>query len=149
MLEFNERVYMEKGGLFIDMFNRDFSMVSPYRGQNANMHMCEALIAVYEYTREDKYLVQAHKIAWRLTRSKELFVAEGVVCEHFHSDWTVDHEKNKHADVNGEEHIFRPYGSQPGHSMEWAKLLLLLDRYSREGGVQSEEEGWMVDPASY
>ena len=36
--------------------------------------------------------------------------------------------RRQDVDPTSEEYIFRPYGFQPGHSVEWAKLLLLLER---------------------
>jgi mannose/cellobiose epimerase-like protein (N-acyl-D-glucosamine 2-epimerase family) len=35
--------------------------------------------------------------------------------------------------------LFRPWGFQPGHQTEWAKLLLILDRHV--------QEGWLVTTA--
>ena len=43
--------------------------------------------------------------------------------EHFHADWSVDWDYNRHDRSN----IFRPWGYQIGHQTEWAKLLLQLD----------------------
>ena len=37
----------------------DWTQESSYRGQNANMHACEALIAAFEATNEQKYLDRA------------------------------------------------------------------------------------------
>ena len=51
--------------------------------------------------------------------------AEGWVWEHFHADWSVDWDYNRHDRSN----IFRPWGYQIGHQTEWAKLLLILDRH--------------------
>jgi len=87
-LFFVEDTYFEpKVGLYIDSFNRDFSIRNEYRGQNANMHMCEAMIAVYECTNERQYLIKAINIARKLTNAAEMRIAKGVVCEHFTSDW--------------------------------------------------------------
>ena len=53
VLEFIDKTYFEPElGLYVDSFNRDFSIPNEYRGQNANMHMCEAMIAVYEYNKD-------------------------------------------------------------------------------------------------
>ena len=37
--------------------------VSPYRGQNANMHRCEAMLAAFEATGERRYLERAERLA--------------------------------------------------------------------------------------
>ena len=51
-------------------------------------------------------------------------LADGLVWEHYRADWSVDWDYNKDDKTN----IFRPWGFQPGHLTEWAKLLLLLDQ---------------------
>ena len=40
------------------------------------------------------------------------------------ADWTPDWDYNRDDKTN----IFRPWGYQPGHLTEWAKLLLILER---------------------
>ena len=40
--------------------------ISPYRGQNANMHLCEAMLAAFETSREDRYLDRALTLAKRI-----------------------------------------------------------------------------------
>ncbi|MCM3061032.1 AGE family epimerase/isomerase, partial [Bacillus subtilis] len=47
------------------------------------------------------------------------------VWEHYHADWSIDWDYNKEDSSN----IFRPWGFQPGHQTEWAKLLLILERH--------------------
>jgi mannose/cellobiose epimerase-like protein (N-acyl-D-glucosamine 2-epimerase family) len=49
---------------------------------------------------------------------------EGLVWEHYHQDWSVDPDYNRHDKTN----IFRPWGFQTGHLTEWTKLLLQLER---------------------
>ena len=49
-----------------------------------------------------------------------------MIWEHYHADWSIDWEYNLHDKTN----IFRPWGFQPGHLTEWAKLLLVLDRHA-------------------
>jgi len=50
----DEYFWEEEFGLYADEISADWSTVSKYRGQNANMHSCEALIAAYEATNEKK-----------------------------------------------------------------------------------------------
>ena len=52
-------------------------------------------------------------------------LSQGLVWEHFHADWSVDWHYNEEDSSN----IFRPWGFQPGHQTEWAKLLLILERH--------------------
>ena len=102
----------------------DWSAVNPYRGQNANMHMCEAMLAAFEATNEAQYLDRAHLAATRVC----IDLAEKsdrLIWEHFRTDWTHDWDYNKDDPKN----LFKPYGYLPGHFVEWAKLLLILERY--------------------
>ncbi len=112
-------------GLYRDEASADFANVSPYRGQNANMHACEALLWAYEATGEARYLERAALIADNITR-RQAALAGGLVWEHYHPDWTVDWDYNR----DDPKHLFRPWGFQPGHQTEWAKLLLILDRHA-------------------
>lgn len=52
----------------------------------------------------------------------------GLVWEHYRADWSVDWDYNREDKTN----IFRPWGYQPGHLAEWAKLLLILERHSAQ-----------------
>ena len=40
-------------------------------------------------------------------------------------DWYVDWDYNR----DDPKHLFRPWGFQPGHQTEWAKLLLIMERH--------------------
>ena len=52
-----ERHFWDKDfGLYSDEISANWSELSDYRGQNANMHSCEALIAAFEATKNKKYL---------------------------------------------------------------------------------------------
>ena len=98
--------------------------LSPYRGQNANMHACEAFLAAYEATSDARYLERARTLAFSFVSLQSSFTG-GLIWEHYHEDWTPDWDYNR--DDRG--NIFRPWGFQPGHQVEWAKLLLILDRH--------------------
>ena len=80
------------------------------------MHMCEALIALFEATRERRYLDRATAIARKLT--VELPASAGCagrVCEHYSSEWQADPEKNRGIDPASEEYIFRSVASRLQH----------------------------------
>ena len=47
-----------RAGLYRDEADADWHF-SDYRGQNANMHMCEAMLAAYEASGEARYLDRA------------------------------------------------------------------------------------------
>lgn len=105
-----------------------------YRGQNANMHMCEALISAFEATGEDKYLEKAVGIARALVKDLNE-EGDDLLWEHYDSDWNIDWDYNR----DQPDHLFRPWGYQPGHLMEWSKLLLILNRHI--------ERNWFLDKA--
>jgi len=115
-------------GLYADEADAQWH-VRPYRGQNANMHACEALIAAFEATGEQRYLDRAELVAGSITE-RQAALAGGLVWEHYHEDWSVDWDYNK----NDRTNIFRPWGFQPGHLTEWAKLLVQLHRHRANPG---------------
>jgi mannose/cellobiose epimerase-like protein (N-acyl-D-glucosamine 2-epimerase family) len=114
-------------GLYADEASADWSVLAPYRGQNANMHACEALIAAFEASGERAFLLRAETLARNITQ-RQAALAGGLIWEHYHADWSVDTEYNRHDKSN----IFRPWGYQPGHLTEWAKLLLQLERHGAQ-----------------
>ncbi|RTL44321.1 MAG: AGE family epimerase/isomerase [Burkholderiales bacterium] len=97
--------------------------VGTYRGQNANMHACEAMLAAHAATGEGRYLDRALTLATSIAQ-RQAARAGGLVWEHYRPDWTPDWDYNRHDKTN----IFRPWGYQTGHLTEWAKLLLMLER---------------------
>ena len=119
-----EKFFEPNFGLYADEYNQDFSVLSPYRGQNANMHMCEALITTFEATGDEKYLKRAYLLAHNMTQTLAA-QADGLIWEHYSQDWQVDWQYN----LDNPKHLFRPWGFQIGHLTEWAKLLLILNRH--------------------
>jgi mannose/cellobiose epimerase-like protein (N-acyl-D-glucosamine 2-epimerase family) len=129
-------------------------VVDPYRGQNANMHACEALLAAYEATQDKQYLDRAWTIAEGVTR-RLASRSRDLIWEHWQvgadGHWTPDWDYNRSDNSN----IFRPWGYQTGHLAEWAKLLVTLEKLSgrhgegdwimhraRELFAQAVEHGW-------
>jgi mannose/cellobiose epimerase-like protein (N-acyl-D-glucosamine 2-epimerase family) len=130
----DEHFWEPDHGLYADEASADWGKLSPYRGLNANMHTFEALLAAYEATGKKGYLARAGTIAKTVT----IDLAEddtGRIWEHFTEDWNPDFEYNR----NDPAHQFRPWGYQPGHHAEWAKLLLVLYEHA--------PEAWHVDRA--
>jgi mannose/cellobiose epimerase-like protein (N-acyl-D-glucosamine 2-epimerase family) len=114
----NERFWEEKHGAVAEEFDRAWTPLGPYRGQNSNMHLTEALMAAFEATDDRMYLDRAERIA-SLIIGRHAAALGYRVAEHFFEDWTLDR------DYRGSE-MFRPSGTTPGHWLEWARLLLQL-----------------------
>lgn len=128
--------WVDELGVCLEAFNSTFTEVDAYRGQNANMHMTEALIAAYEVTGDQGLLQRAVRIASFI--AKRALDGEGSwrLAEHYDVDWKPMPDYN----IDQPRHPFRPYGSLVGHWLEWAKLCLQL----RGLGV---EEEWLLPVA--
>jgi mannose/cellobiose epimerase-like protein (N-acyl-D-glucosamine 2-epimerase family) len=135
----DQHFWSEAHGLYGDEASADWQSLAPYRGQNANMHSCEALIAAFEATGKATLLNRAHTIARNITL-RQASLANGLIWEHYHADWSVDWDYNRHDRTN----IFRPWGYQPGHLTEWAKLLLILERHRAH---LAADANWLVPRA--
>lgn len=127
------RYWESEFGLYRDEASADW-VFTPYRGQNSNMHMCEAMLAAFEASGERRYLKRALLLADNMTR-RQAANAGGLVWEHYDGAWNIDWNYNR----DNPTHLFRPWGFQPGHQTEWAKLLLILDRHT--------EESWLLSTA--
>nr|WP_158971012.1 AGE family epimerase/isomerase [Paraglaciecola sp. L3A3] len=125
-----------EAGLYKDEANGDFSVVSTYRGQNANMHSCEALIAAYKATQDSKFLDRAYLLADNMI-NRQAKLADGKIWEHYTLEWQIDWDYN----LDDPKNLFRPWGFQPGHHTEWAKLLLMINQY--------RPTSWLVEQAIF
>ncbi|BCE00494.1 AGE family epimerase/isomerase [Marinicellulosiphila megalodicopiae] len=125
--------WQEEFGLYADELSED-NVLSDYRGQNSNMHLCEAMIAAYEATQNPKYLARAKILAFNIA-IKQADLSNGLVWEHFNTQFKIDWEYNK----NDPKNLYRPWGFQPGHQTEWTKLLLQLYQY--------DPQEWMLERA--
>jgi mannose/cellobiose epimerase-like protein (N-acyl-D-glucosamine 2-epimerase family) len=132
----DERVWEPDCGLCLTECSRDWEQPRPYRGQNANMHMCEAALTAYEATGDDAHLERASSIAEAIGR-RFLDQGDGLVWEHYDEDWNHDWEYN----VDVKDTFFRPWRYLSGHQVEWTKFLLLFERYV--------DEDWLVDRARH
>ena len=112
------RFWDDKAGATTEEYAADWAALGPYRGQNSNMHLTEALMAAYEASGNRTFLTMAERIAGLIINCHAR--AEGWrVAEHFDADWQVDrgYEGNP---------MFRPAGTTPGHALEWSRLLVQL-----------------------
>lgn len=135
-----QRFWEPQHALYADEASADWN-VKPYRGQNANMHACEAMLAAFEATQEARYLDRALTLAESVT-GRLAALADGLVWEHYREDWSVDWDYNR----GDKSNIFRPWGFQTGHLTEWAKLLLQLERALVASGREAE---WIVPRARH
>ncbi|CAM5241353.1 AGE family epimerase/isomerase [Rhodanobacter lindaniclasticus] len=136
-----ERRYWDAdAGLYRDEADAHWHF-SDYRGQNANMHMCEAMIAAYQASNDERYLDRALLLADHMTR-RQAALAGGLVWEHYDAQWRIDRDYHR----DDPKHLFRPWGFQPGHQTEWAKLLLLMEPLLRERG---HDTGWLLPTARH
>lgn len=112
----------EAANAYNDERDATLNILSPYRGQNANMHMCEALVAAWQASADVRFLNRAEQLANRFAFD----LAEqsgGQVWEHYDANWQVDMEFN----IDSPNDRYKPWGFQPGHQMEWSKLLIALN----------------------
>ncbi len=112
------RFWEPAAGAAAEEFEREWSPIGRYRGQNSNMHLTEACMAAFEATGDKSWLDKAESIA-TLIIGRHAAVLGGRVPEHFTEHWHLDR------DYAGGD-VFRPYGMTPGHWLEWTRLLLQL-----------------------
>lgn len=128
-----ERFWQEDFALYADEISAE-GVLSEYRGQNANMHLCEAMIAAYEATDNKMFLTRAVTIAENIAK-RQASLTDGLIWEHYTTSFQPDWQYNKDDPKN----LYRPWGFQPGHQTEWTKLLLMINRY--------QPQAWLVETA--
>lgn len=120
-----QRFWEPAHGTYADEASGDWAQLFSYRGQNANMHACEAMLAAFDATGDTRYLHRAETLASNIT-VRQAALYGNLIWEHYNSDWSVDPDYNRDDKTN----IFRPWGYQPGHLTEWAKLLIIMERHA-------------------
>ena len=119
----------ESYGALVDVWNRDWTSLEPYRGANANMHGVEAMVA----TGDPLWVERAGRITQRLVGGVR-------VIEHFDPGW----RPLPHYNREDPAHPFRPYGATPGHAFEWARLAFGLgfEDEARRLFAGAVHDGW-------
>lgn len=113
-----------------------------YRGQNANMHMCEACLAAFEVTGQTRFMDRATSLIERIVFGLAAN-SSYLVWEHYLPDWSINWDYNRHNPGN----IFKPWGFQTGHQTEWAKLLLIA--YGHRPDPRYVERAAFLQRAAY
>lgn len=149
----DEHFWDEEHGLLVDVWDRSWSQLEPYRGANANMHGVEAMLAAADATGDDLWHRRALRVAETLVHGHAR-ANDWRLPEHFDASWQVLPDYNR----DDPAHPFRPYGATIGHWLEWSRLLLHL----REGLPDAPDwlladsrslfdaavaQGWLVDGA--
>lgn len=135
-----ERFFDPAEGLYRDEADATWTF-SPYRGQNANMHLCEAALAAHAASGQSDFLARAALLADRMVR-RQGSLAGGFIWEHYGAGWQIDWNYNR----DHPKHLFRPWGFQVGHQIEWAKLLMTLE-HIQPTDWRLERARWLFDRA--
>jgi sulfoquinovose isomerase len=125
--EVDTRFWRESEGRCLESYDRRWSAAEAYRGANSNMHSVEAFLAAASATGQARWIDRALSIADHVINID----ARGHgwrIPEHFDADWVpvLDYNESTPADQ------FRPYGSTPGHWLEWARLLIDIEAAALE-----------------
>jgi sulfoquinovose isomerase len=124
-------------GCAVESWNADFTASEPYRGANSNMHSVEAYLAAGDVTGDGVWHARAASIAARLIDGNAR-ANSWRIPEHYDAQWRPLLDYN--IDRPGDQ--FRPYGTTPGHSFEWARLLLDLE------AAQAAPLPWLAEAAT-
>ncbi len=113
------RFWRDDDGLVVDVYDRTWTELEPYRGVNANMHTVEALLAAADVTGESRWAAYAGRIVERVVHG---FAAgnDYRLPEHFTPEWQALPDYNR----TDPAHPFRPFGVTIGHLLEWSRLTL-------------------------
>jgi sulfoquinovose isomerase len=117
----SDHFWDREAGAMLDVWDRQWTDLEPYRGANANMHSVEALLAAADATGDEVWVDHAVRIVERLIL-REARTHAWHVPEHYDEHWRILPDYNR----DQPRHAFRPYGVTPGHGFEWARLLLHL-----------------------
>lgn len=132
------RFWDDRRGWVRESWDRAWQEPEAYLGANANMHAVEAFLAAADATGDGVWRDRALRVA-------EFFVDHVArsqwwrVPEHFSAD---GHIVPEYHDTNRAD-PFRPYGTTPGHALEWARLLLNLE------AALPDPPNWLAEAARW
>jgi sulfoquinovose isomerase len=133
----NLHFWSDAEGCARDSWDAGFTELEPYRGANSNMHSVEAYLAAGDASGDPVWHDRALSIAAHLIDGHAR-ANNWRVPEHYDQSWRPlpDYNDDHRADQ------FRPYGTTPGHSFEWARLLLDLE------AARQAPPGWLLEAAT-
>jgi len=132
--------WREEDKMCLESWDEKFSETENYRGGNASMHAVETFLIVYDVTKDKKWLDRAlHITEFMIHKTAKSLNYR--VNEHFDSNWNPVLDYNKESPASH----FRPYGSTPGHWIEWSRLICHLRATLLETGVEVPE--WLLEDA--
>jgi sulfoquinovose isomerase len=137
-----QHFWSDAEGCAVESWNADFTESEPYRGANSNMHSVEAYLAAGDVTGDAVWHARATSIASRLI-DRYARANSWRVPEHYDAQWRplLDYNIDRPSDQ------FRPYGTTPGHSFEWARLLLDLEASQAGQAGQAAPLAWLPEAA--
>ena len=140
LVVFDRHLWQDADGMAVDVWNRAFTELDPYRGVNANMHTVEALLAAHDVTGDEIHLQRALTIISRVVH--EFAAGNGYrLPEHYDEQWHALPDFNR----DQPNDRFRPYGVTIGHLLEWARLALhVRSALQREGTAAPD---WLLSDA--
>ena len=147
----------EQYGMPRDTWDTSFTHCEQYRGINSSMHSVEAFLAASDALEEPKYRLRAGRMIQRTVG----FASDcnWHIPEHFTEEWKPVYEYN----AEKKDDQFKPYGTTPGHSLEWGRLITQwavssydhgeIDESTRDRYIEAAENlfavavetGWNVD----
>lgn len=133
----DRRFWREDDGMVVDVWDREWRVLEPYRGVNANMHTTEALLAAWAVTGDRRCLDRAARILERVVHGWAP-VHDWRIPEHFDAHWQPLPAYNRETPADQ----FRPYGATVGHWLEWARLALHL-----RSALGAEAPDWLLEDA--
>jgi sulfoquinovose isomerase len=135
-----QRFLDDRPGVTWDSYDAAWGDREDYRGANSAMHMVEALLAAADATEDATW--RAHALAIARDSVHELIPHyDWLLPEHRAADGTVLPDYN----LDHKDDPFRPYGATPGHSMEWARLLVAIETAML--AADEEPPGWLLEDA--
>ena len=118
-----EKFWQAEYGLYADQASEDWSMLDPYRGQNANMHSCghDCRLPKRPVTRHS-YIAPKNCAQLPCAKLRKLMEKSG--------NTTIANGTSIGTITSTIKPTYSVRGFSAGHFTEWSKLLMLLDGYA-------------------